>query len=226
MQYSLPKLSHPQYPLPPKPQDDLTKATAPAPGAERATSTTNAINIVLKSTRNPTMTLSLPSTAPSTTIARLKQQIHDYLGGPTVVSSVDKIKVLHNKKPVPASKQTVADLVDTTTKDLELGVMVMGGAPDPPAQKATAVEAGAGLNPADDTNRADGMEGIQTATAAGKLESPPVQPDTASGAAVLHSKEFWDDLEGFLAQRIRSQEDAARLKSVFEKAWRSSAAAP
>lgn len=152
------------------------------------------------------------------------------------MSSVDKIKVLHNKKPVPASKQTVADLVDTTTKDLELGVMVMGGAPDPPARQAAAatarssgsagpdsenaaVGAETSLNPADDTNRTDGMEGIQMAIPAGK-------PDGESGTAVLHSKEFWDDLEGFLAQRIRSQEEAARLKSVFEQAWRSSTAAP
>lgn len=186
------------------------------------------------------MTYSLTSTPPSTTIASLKQQLHTYLGGPSTVTSIDKIKILHNKKPIPASKQTIADIVDTDTKDLELGVMVMGGAPDPPPQDLTsatrlrspeaagpdsenaAAEAETGINPADVT--ATPMEGIQQTTS--HPESNPVQPGDVSGVDVLQTQEFWSDLEGFLAQRIRSQEEATRLRGVFERAWQSGSAVP
>lgn len=238
--YALPKLPHPQHPLPPKPNDDLSKAAVPAPGAEKATSTTNTINITLKSSRNPAMTYSLPSTPPSTTIASIKQQLHDYLGGESAVSSVDKIKILQNKKPVPASKQTVADLVDQTTKDLELGVMVMGGAPDPPPQTQTsavtakspepvgpdsenaAIEAETGLNPTEQATEV--MQDVQPTVS---TTSNPVQPGEESGVSVLDSAEFWSDLEGFLGQRARvSQDEATRLSSLFKKAWQSSTATP
>lgn len=194
------------------------------------------------------MALSLPSTPPSTTIASLKQQIQTHLGGSTVVSSTDKIKILHNKKPIPASKQTIGEVVGTdTAKDLELGVMVMGGAPDPPAQDMSttavkervpeaagpgsenaAVEAETGVNPAEEASTSTAMEGVVPTSEKPRSESQsqPVQPGETSGEALLESTEFWDDLEGFLAQRLRSQEDATRLKGVFEKAWRSGTSAP
>jgi len=192
------------------------------------------------------MTLSLPSTAPTTTISSLKQQVHAHLGGPSVVTSVDKIKLLLNKKPVPSSKQTVADIVDANTKNLELGIMVMGGAPDPPPQDTAttavkarepeaagpgsenaAVEAETGMNPAEEARTEVGMtESPPPTKPRTESESQPVQPGEDSGDAVLQHEEFWKDLEGFLAQRIRSQEDATRLRSVFENAWRSSSAAP
>lgn len=153
--------------------------------------------------------------------------------------------MLLNKKPVPASKQTVADIVDASTKDLELGIMVMGGAPDPPQQDArptavkargseaagpgsenAAVEAETGANPAEEAREANvGMTG-SAQPAEQQTESQPVQPGEYSGDAVLQSAEFWTDLEGFLAQRIRSQEDATRLRGVFESAWRSTSAVP
>lgn len=200
------------------------------------------------------MTLSLPSTPPSTTIASLRQQIQDYLGGSSVVSSTDKIKILHNKKPIPALKQTVRDIVgaDAAAKNLELGVMVMGGAPDPapqdtaaastttaikahqpepagPGSENAAVEAETGLNPEEviTSTTADPMEVDQSASKGrSESQSQPVQPGEDSGNEVLQAPEFWSDLEGFLAQRIRSQEEAGRLRGMFERAWRSSSAAP
>lgn len=165
--------------------------------------------------------------------------MHTYLGGPSTITSVDKIKILHNKKPVPPSKQTVADIVDTDTKDLELGVMVMGGAPDPAPQESTAVklrvpeaagpgsenaaaEVETGVNPGEVASTP--MEGVQPTTS--HSESNPVQPGETSGGDVLQSREFWSDLEGFLAQRIRNQDEATRLRGIFESAWRSNSAAP
>jgi hypothetical protein len=43
-----------------------------------------------------------------------------------------------------------------------------------------------------------------------------------SGAAVLKSKEFWDDLEGFLLQRVRDEGEAAKLAKLFKSSWEKS----
>jgi hypothetical protein len=43
-----------------------------------------------------------------------------------------------------------------------------------------------------------------------------------SGVEVLKQAEFWDDLQGFLERRLRDQGEAARLRKVFEGAWRAS----
>lgn len=215
----------------------------PVPGAEKATTTTNTINITLKSNRNPVMTYILPSTPPSTTIASLKQQVHTYLGGPAVVASIDKIKILHNKKPVPASKQVVADIADTDTKDLELGVMVMGGAPDPPPQELTTTAAKPGapraagpeseratVEPETSSNPGNdavvSMEGIQPTSSNTQTGVPAVQPGELNGGDVLQSEDFWHDLEGFLAQRIRDEQEASRLRGIFKSAWQSNSSVP
>ncbi|KAK5046365.1 hypothetical protein LTR84_008166 [Exophiala bonariae] len=209
--YTLPKLSTPPHPSPPK----TSPATAPAPGSEAAAPSAS---IILKSARNPNMTLTLPSLNPTTiTIQSLKEQVQSYLGGPSVVG-IDKIKILLNKKPVPPSRRTVVEALDDklgTAKEIEFGVMIMGGAPDPPPQQpsATATRQAAEITP---------MEGVE----ATKVSSEPVQPGAASGAAVLETPAFWDDLQGFLEQRIRDQSEAQTLRGVFEKAWRSSTSAP
>ena len=36
----------------------------------------------------------------------------------------------------------------------------------------------------------------------------------------LSKKEFWDDLQGFLQQRLRNEEGGQKLRSIMEKAWR------
>lgn len=179
------------------------------------------------------MTLTLPSVEPSaTTIQSLKEQVQAHLGGPSVVQ-VDKIKLLQNKKPIPPSKRVLTDAVDD--KDLrghvELGVMVMGGAPDPKPQvmaplaaaaaAATTTGASAGVE-----NKDTPMEGVESTTTAQAKSEAPVQPGEASGESVLQTSEFWDDLQGFLEQRIRSQSDAVRLRGVFESAWRSHGSGP
>ncbi|EXJ60596.1 hypothetical protein A1O7_04749 [Cladophialophora yegresii CBS 114405] len=224
--YVLPKLSTPPHPPPPR----STATTGPAPGAEPATPT---VTLVLKSARNPNMTLTLPSIEPtSTTLQAIKEQIQSYLGGPSVVA-IEKIKLLWNKKPIPASKGTIREALDGSDLvakggEVEIGVMVMGGAPDPPPQaQPPAQEAGKGTvttNAAPATDKTAGgeptpMEGIEST-------KEPVQPGEISGEDVLEMSEFWTDLQGFLEQRIRSSDEAAKLRTVFERAWRSSRAAP
>ncbi len=184
------------------------------------------------------MTFTLPQTQPTTTLQAIKEQIQTYLGGSDVVATTEKIKLLLNKKPVAGSKKTVSEALEGSdgTEEVEFGVMIMGGAPDPPPQaqppptsattdaaisitapasEKAAAEAGAEEKP-DQTP----MEGIETST------SEPLQPGEASGQAVLESPEFWTDLQGFLEQRIRSAEEAERMRGVFERAWRSSRAEP
>lgn len=135
---------------------------------------------------------------------------------------IDKIKVLLNKKPVPPSKKTVSDALDDkpATRDIEFGVMIMGGAPDPPPQQhsvaptlATGPETSSQPTP---------MEGVEATKAAPE----PVKPGAASGAALLESPAFWEDLQGFLEQRIRDQSEAQVLRGLFEKAWRSANSTP
>jgi ubiquitin-like protein 4 len=223
--YTLPRLSHPPHPLPPNSRTPST----PPPGSTIAVPT---ITVTLKSTRNPALTLTLPDLNPSSTsIQSLKESVQSALGGPSIVG-VEKIKILLNKKPIPASKKTVADTLegvglDGKEKQVELGVMVMGGAPDPPPQpqpqaapppsqqpsgpdsENTAVEAAA----VPDTSTP--MEGILNTTS-----TPAVNPVEISGKAVLETPDFWDDLQGFLSQRIKDESQARRVHDVFQAAWK------
>lgn len=190
----------------------------------------------MKSARNPNMTLAIPAVDPaSTMIAALKEQIQSYLGGPTVVH-IDKIKVLLNKKPVPPSKRTVVEALDEKTPegDVEFGVMIMGGAPDPPPQTETPtpVSAPAGApdlgtaaaEAQDKKGESSDMEGVESTEI--NSAPAPVQPGQMSGESVLETTGFWDDLQGFLEQRIRDEAEAARLRGLFEQAWKSSTSMP
>lgn len=153
----------------------------------------------------------------------LKEQIQAYLGGSNVVN-LEKIKLLHNKKPIPGSKKTVSDALDGDASggEAELGVMIMGGAPDPPPQTQVLPLNNAIAAVGTDSKKSvpEGMEGIES------TKSIPVQPGEASAASVLETPEFWNDLQGFLEQRTRSAEEAVRLRGVWERAWRSSRSAP
>jgi ubiquitin-like protein 4 len=139
--------------------------------------------------------------------------------------SLEKIKILHSKKPIPASKKTIADAIDDKAgKDIEFGVMVMGGAPDQIKSPAEAVPTTNAFSAAQAPEPADvsttPMEGVE------KVTAPPVsmaaEGSGPSGVEVLKQAEFWDDLQGFLERRLRDQSEAARLRKVFEGSWRAS----
>ena len=134
----------------------------------------------------------------------------------------EKIKILHNKKPVPTSKRTIADAVEDVGPEVEFGVMVMGGAKDPVSQTPTPV---AGTPTVATAAAPDPMQGVE------KVASPPTQqqqqqlptapaPDQPRSAEILAKKEFWDDLQGFLEQRFKDEGEAGRLRGVFEGAWK------
>lgn len=76
----------------------------------------------LRSLRNPPLDITLNSQPPNTSILDIKAAIHARTAIP-----VDKIRVLHKKKPVPDSR-VLKELAGADEERLELGVMVIGGA--------------------------------------------------------------------------------------------------
>jgi ubiquitin-like protein 4 len=136
--------------------------------------------------------------------------------------AAEKIKILHNKKPVPASKKTVSDVLEGRDREkgktVELGVMIMGGVPDPPVMSGATSRAEAtpsGLGGVADTSASpppEGMEGIET------VSSPPIGQGL-SGKEVLETDEFWMDLQGYLQQRLKDEAQAVRLVQKWKSSW-------
>lgn len=121
---------------------------------------------------------------------------------------ITKIKLLKNKKPVADSKSlgdVRGDGGSGVTSDkeslLEFSVMVMAGAAASPAPVAA-------------VPGAEEMEVDQKAPVA----------QGSSGVEVLGKEEFWDDLRGFLLQRVRDEGESTKLLSTFRRAWESSGA--
>lgn len=169
--YTLPRMPHPmRHP-----------ATSQPPGLSPT------IIILLKSLRNPPISLSLSSQSLSTSIHELKSAVVKEIG--TEASGTENIRVLYKKKPCPDSKTVKEVLGDEDVgKEIEFSIMVMGG--------ATASQSG----PTRDEAKGPVAQG-------------------ASGDEVLGSEEFWDDLKGFLVQRIRDEGKAVEVWETFRKGW-------
>lgn len=145
------------------------------------------ITILLKSLRNPPISLSLSSQSLSTSIHELKSAVVKEIG--TEGSGTENIRVLYKKKPCPDSKTVKEVLGDEDVgKEMEFSIMVIGG--------ATASQSGLTRDEA---------------------KGPVAQG--ASGDEVLGSEEFWDDLKGFLVQRVRDEGKAAEVWETFRKGW-------
>lgn len=94
----------------------MSKPTKLAPGQERS------IRVSLKSLRNPPLDITLSSQLPNTSVLEIKETVSKQTRIP-----VAKMKLLHNKKPVPDSK-VLKDLLGETDLAIEFSVMVIGGA--------------------------------------------------------------------------------------------------
>lgn len=146
------------------------------------------ITILLKSLRNPPISLSLPSQSLSTSIHELKSAVAKEIG--TEGSGTEAIRVLYKKKPCPDSRTVKEVLGDEDVgKEVEFSIMVIGGAMA--SQDA----------PTRDETMDLGAQGV-------------------SGDEVLGSDEFWDDLKGFLVQRIKDERKAAAVWETLRKARR------
>lgn len=146
------------------------------------------ITVLLKSLRNPPISLSLSSQSLSTSIHELKSAVAKEIG--TEGAGTENIRVLYKKKPCPDSK-TVKEVLgeEDVGKEVEFSIMVIGGA----------------------TVSHDGRT---------KDEAKGPVAQGASGEEVLGSEDFWDDLKGFLVQRIRDEGKAAEVWETFRTAWR------
>jgi len=147
------------------------------------------VNLTLKSSRNPVMSLSLPGTDLGTSVLQLKEKVAEELK----VEGTEKIRVLYKKKPAGDIK-TIKELVgeEDIAGELELSVMVMG-------YKEESIQKGA-----EDTEMKD-------------VEAPVAQGP--SGGEVLGSDEFWGDLKGWLLQRLRDEGKAGEVFEKFKGSW-------
>lgn len=160
----------------------MSKAVSLAPGQERS------ITVRIKSLRNPPLDIRLSSQPLNTSILDVKTSVSSETTIP-----VDKIKVLHKKKPVADSK-VLKDLLGEDETSVEFSVMVLGAA-------AAAV------------STAPKTEGA-AADAASTVQG-------TSGEAVLQTDAFWTDLRGFLSQRIRDEKMTEELFGKFLSSWES-----
>ncbi|KAF7588889.1 hypothetical protein BBP40_005039 [Aspergillus hancockii] len=166
-----------------------------APGSSKS------ITVNLKSARNPAFEIKLSNQPISTTSAQdLKDAVRDrVVDGQGGKVPLDKIKILYKRKPVTG--KTIAEILADEPdmlgggKEVEFGIMIMGG--------AKAVE--------EDQEMVDRDSGASPKAALGP-----------SGEAILETEAFWDDLEGYLGQRVKDNEEAKRLRGLFKGAWSSS----
>ncbi|EME43005.1 hypothetical protein DOTSEDRAFT_53942 [Dothistroma septosporum NZE10] len=193
----------------------LPRQTHPFPRRSGPTSSQQASSKTITATLKPMRngeTITLPSIALDTTIHDLKTQYASKTSIPQ-----DKIKVLYNKKPV-ADLKTLKDI--GIEGDAELSLMIMGGGGGTPRAQSPAVTAEKERVPVPDM-KADSMD-VDEKTSAPESEKATAEAEekkeAQGAAAILKTDEFWADLGGFLSQRLRDDEVAARLLTVFKSA--------
>ena len=147
------------------------------------------INVVLKSSRNPVMSLSLPDTDLGTSVLGLKERVAKELG----IEGTEKIRVLYKRKPVGDVK-TVKEVVgdEEVGREVEFGAMIIGYKEE--------------------------TKGEDTPMRDAEAEAPVAQG--SSGEEVLGNEEFWNDLKGFLVQRIRDEGKAIEVFETFRGSWK------
>ncbi|PLN85510.1 cell-cycle control medial ring component [Aspergillus taichungensis] len=189
--YVLPKLTSPHPAMPKR-----TANQRAAPGSSKS------ITVHVKSARNPVLEFSVPNAPLSTTsVEDLKDAVQARIAADAAGSKVplEKIKILYKRKPV--SGKTIAEVVADEPgmlaggKAVEFGVMVMGG--------ALVVE----------KQQQENQEQEQ------QQPTPAATEAAASGDGVLGTEAFWDDLQGFLEQKVGDKGEAERLRGLFRGAW-------
>ncbi|KAK4133002.1 hypothetical protein BT67DRAFT_435262 [Trichocladium antarcticum] len=115
--------------------------------------------------------------------------------------ALGRIKLLFGKRPVADSK-VLRDLVGASGsgggEEVEVGVMILGGAGALAAARKAA------------------------AAAEEEEQEGSVVAQGLCGVGVLETEEFWEDLEGFLQQRVRDVAVAGEACGLFKGAWRGS----
>ncbi|KKP07432.1 hypothetical protein THAR02_00494 [Trichoderma harzianum] len=184
--------------FPPRPPYILPRMPTPMskPSSRLPPGSERSIDITLKSLRNPPLDITLPAQPLSTSVLDVKAAVSAQTRIP-----VEKMKLLLNKRPVADTKVLKELLAKESDRTIDFSVMVIGGAAAiPPAEEKPAGEA---METTD--------EPIATA-----------QADAAAVEAELESDAFWADLSGFLQQRLKAQNKAEELSSLFRSSWQAS----
>ncbi|KAL8757685.1 MAG: hypothetical protein Q9184_004146 [Pyrenodesmia sp. 2 TL-2023] len=195
-----------QYTLPRYPSSPSMQPPTSTPSSTTATSTPHppsstppeTITLHLKSLRSPPLSLSLPSTSLSTSIHELKQKVANELGR----SGTEGIKILFARKPA-ADTKTVREVLGAAAAEepeVEMQVMVVGGS----TLKGGEGEEEGGKEKGD--VEMAGTEGVPVAQG-------------ISGEEVLGSDAFWDDLRGWLMQRVRDEGVVGDVWGAFKRGW-------
>ena len=117
------------------------------------------------------------------------------------LSGTESVKVLYKKRPCADSK-TVKDVIGNEEMgQVEFSVMVMEGTSAVEKKEEDVVMGG------QVEERAYGRD--EVGVAQGK-----------SGKDVLDTEEFWNDLKGFLVQRVRDEGTAGEVWEKFRGTWK------
>ncbi|CAK7197723.1 hypothetical protein SEUCBS139899_000371 [Sporothrix eucalyptigena] len=184
------------YTLPRMPRQMKKSQSADSAAANLAPGQARSVTVLIKSLhRSPPLDVKLASpdytfTLGTTSLLDVRTALSEKTHVP-----LEKLRLLHNKKPVVDSK-VLKDLVAASAggnepNEIELGVMVTGG-----AATVAAAAAAAASSPA----------------VAG---TPKAEPDTVTA----ESEAFWTDLRGFLVKRTGSEKQADELFSLFLRSW-------
>lgn len=92
-------------------------------------------------------------------------------------------------------------------KEVEFGIMILGGATALPPQERPA---------------APPMEEPMIQEVVREPETARIARDDVETSTILQSESFWEDLEGFLKMRLKDEGEAMRLRSLLRSAWESS----
>ncbi|KAF4551594.1 Hypothetical protein D9617_13g100950 [Elsinoe fawcettii] len=194
----------------------LPKPSHPFPKRNAITTSPTTLTINLKPTKSSSPPLTLQKQDPAlVTVLDLKTQYAQHAG-----LDVSKIKILYNKRPTSDLK-TVKDLLPTgATGDVELSVMILGG--------ATGTAAGEDISRASTPK----VEVPDPSTVVGKggekmdVDSGPLSESVGQEKAVssvekeLAGETFWGDLRDFLVQRLKDEKEGERLVGLFRGAVR------
>ncbi|PHH65176.1 hypothetical protein CDD81_3307 [Ophiocordyceps australis] len=107
--------AQPAYILPRMP-NPMSKPVKLAPGQERS------ITVMLKSLRNPPLDIKLTSQPVNTSLLDIKSKVSSQARIP-----VEKIKIIHNKRPVADSK-ILKDVMAENDRTVDFSIMIVGGA--------------------------------------------------------------------------------------------------
>jgi hypothetical protein len=179
--------------LPQKRKRTTAPSTTTSTDPSASTTTETPIPVTLKPLRGTP--LNLPPQPPSqTTIYSLKAAYASHAS----VSDVALVKLLFERRAQPDSK-SLAEVIAGAEAPLDDGQAVMFHVVVSKGAAAAAV------------GKSEG--------ATAEKPAPAVAQGVQAGAEVVRTDVFWDDLKGFLEQRVRDGPEAGRLVGLFRKAW-------